>query len=522
MNLFDDALDMGDDPFNPLNVTRSSTTAGTTTAASRQKSCNACVRGKRRCDKIYPKCTRCAAKGLDCVYQKLPPVPASASSPSESSSSMGVGQNHLHKQSTNVTADFDMSGFEMPQCNLGPNAHTTTTGTGANTATTGTTTPAETLALDPNLDFSVADLINGTQHTHSIWDLPGFLEPKAQFPAPVPIPNFGESQSHSEDLEQRQPMRDIAILQEANLEGCIATDPLLVHDPRSRMGFVLSYIRDCHKTFAQTRALPFMHPRLYAQHLPRTVMSAFCAASTYATHTPTTKAWALRVLSEAAKEVQNEGRNNAVSVLDKIARVQAIVIIDTMRMLDGDISMRAAAEREQGVILEWVDELARVREELEGEDSPVTASRDKPPKSWEHWILTESLRRTIMMSMAFLCLLCVLKEQIRKPRLPLLYLPEIMTYIYPADDALWQRTLAFTASKHLWEAPTSVEFFRAWRERPQWAIQNNSFKDFWQYARSEDCDEFTKLMLTTQVGPDAMDHFMQGETAIPYDKPMCW
>ncbi|PTB61313.1 hypothetical protein BBK36DRAFT_122468, partial [Trichoderma citrinoviride] len=48
-------------------------------AASRQKSCNACVRGKRRCDKRTPRCTRCAAKGLDCVYQRQPP-PSSASS----------------------------------------------------------------------------------------------------------------------------------------------------------------------------------------------------------------------------------------------------------------------------------------------------------------------------------------------------------------------------------------------------------------------------------------------------------
>jgi len=39
---------------------------------SRQKSCNACVRSKRRCDKRTPRCTRCAEKKVDCVYQNLP------------------------------------------------------------------------------------------------------------------------------------------------------------------------------------------------------------------------------------------------------------------------------------------------------------------------------------------------------------------------------------------------------------------------------------------------------------------
>lgn len=38
--------------------------------ASRQKSCNACVRGKRRCDKRTPVCTRCAEKQISCIYHK--------------------------------------------------------------------------------------------------------------------------------------------------------------------------------------------------------------------------------------------------------------------------------------------------------------------------------------------------------------------------------------------------------------------------------------------------------------------
>lgn len=87
---------------------------------------------------------------------------------------------------------------------------------------------------------------------------------------------------------------------------------------------------------------------------------------------------------------------------------------------------------------------------------------------------------------------------------------------------MWQPCNTFTASRHLWDAPTSVDFFKAWREQPQWCIQNGIFKEFWQYAKAEDCDEFTKLMLTTQVGPDAMDHFMQGETTIPVEKVGKW
>lgn len=37
-----------------------------------RRSCQACVRGKRRCDQRSPKCTRCLNRGLDCEYANAP------------------------------------------------------------------------------------------------------------------------------------------------------------------------------------------------------------------------------------------------------------------------------------------------------------------------------------------------------------------------------------------------------------------------------------------------------------------
>lgn len=39
-------------------------------SASRQKSCHACVKGKRGCDKQQPACSRCQEKNIQCVYAK--------------------------------------------------------------------------------------------------------------------------------------------------------------------------------------------------------------------------------------------------------------------------------------------------------------------------------------------------------------------------------------------------------------------------------------------------------------------
>lgn len=41
-------------------------------AETRQKSCNACVKAKRGCDKLQPECSRCREKEITCVYAKRP------------------------------------------------------------------------------------------------------------------------------------------------------------------------------------------------------------------------------------------------------------------------------------------------------------------------------------------------------------------------------------------------------------------------------------------------------------------
>lgn len=51
-------------------------------------------------------------------------------------------------------------------------------------------------------------------------------------------------------------------------------------------------------------------------------------------------------------------------------------------------------------------------------------------------------------------------------------------------------------SRHLWEADSSFEFARMWREKPQFVITNYKFEDFLQYGRGEDVDELGEIFLT--------------------------
>ncbi|KAL2685139.1 hypothetical protein Neosp_006235 [[Neocosmospora] mangrovei] len=397
-------------------------------AASRQKSCNACVRGKRKCDKKIPRCTRCAAKGLDCVYQRLPP---GASFHDEDIGGGETATNNL----SNEVSDFDM-GFDIN--NLG---------TSTASASTATTTPeslgtnVSSIQLDSPLDFSIIDhlMANDSTAGSELWNLGDYGSSKMDIP-PVPAP-------------APLVLRDMSMLEQA--QHCMTDfNPLDVHDKRTRIGFVVDAVSHLYKDFARTRTLPFIHPRLYGSSLPRTMIAAFSAASAYAARTPENKAWVYKLVTDVAKDIHLEGER-ASTPLEKLARVQALVVLDSIRMFDGDITLRAASEREAPQSLAWLGALEELRAELEGKDDSVSSySREKPPPSWEGWMLLETPYR------------------------------------------IFESPFAFTASKYLWEADSSMNFYRAWQTKPQFHVTNMDFREVWLHAQPGDVDDFTRLMLT--------------------------
>lgn len=366
------------------------TSAASSSPASRQKSCNACVRGKRRCDKTAPRCTRCAAKGLECVYQRVPPG-SSPSSVTLAGTSARPSDAGLASASAvanpDMSEDFEMGGFDVSDLGSGYN-----TSHSAATATTATTSP-DSLTLDPSLDFSIADLLGGAHGSgmggdggdscgslSSLWSLPGFSEPKADFPSLVLPP-----QSYMQP--QRQTIRDLTLFEECRMSRkCGSMDPLLIHDPRSSIGFMVQHMTNMHADFVRTHSLPFSHPRLYSSQIPKTMMATFCAAATYMARTPSTKAWAVKAVQDATKAVHSEGAG-ATTPLEKLARCQALIVLESIRIFDGDLGMRYAAERELNILRTWTDELVGVLLDLSGANSddelPKCMGKEHLPPTWD-------------------------------------------------------------------------------------------------------------------------------------------
>ncbi|KAM3514220.1 hypothetical protein MY11210_002109 [Beauveria gryllotalpidicola] len=515
--------------------------------SSRQKSCNACVRGKRRCDKRTPRCTRCAAKGLDCVYHKMPPSSSSTTTTTTTTAQSSCGGRTpllTPGQSTTGSASPEMA--DVPDFDMGFDYESLGTETSPESLCHNVPdhlplqqdhhqqqqrqqhSGANPLHLGPGLDFDMVDFMNSappppppttttTTHNPTLGAAAAAAANNNFFANLFESINADSSSTTAASKldippvpfistalvaqpPPKTPVRDLSLLQRPL--ACVGlNDPLAVHDPRSWMGYTLAALTSMHETFARTQALPFLHPRLWATRLPKPILDVFAAATAYAHRGPHNRAWIMKLLSDTAVSVHRDGEG-AGSPRDKLARVQALVILDSMRVFDGDVGLRAAAEREAHVLGAWIGELQQAVEALEAEAATAAAtaaapvdmyvpSRDRPPKSWDAWILLESARRTLMFSCASVCMNKLLKN-------------------VDVSQAMWQN-LRFTASRHLWEAPSSVEFFRAWRDKPQYYIKDFEFKDFWSYARADDMDEFTKIMLMPQIGMDTLEHFMAGE-----------
>lgn len=327
-------------------------------AASRQKSCNACVRGKRKCDKKTPRCTRCAAKGLDCVYQRLPP------------GSNFHDDDICITDSFNDVPDFDM-GFDIN--NLGGSGTATDSSTSNTTPENVSRATTSSIELDSPLDFSIIDhlMANDTSVGSEMWSLGDYgSNNKLSIPS---IPSMPMTQVA---------IRDLAIFE--RIEPCLSEfNPLEVYDPRSRVGYTLERITNLYRDFAKTRRLPFIHPRLYGSNLPKTLLAAFSAASAYSARTPENKGWVFKLIADMAKDIHREGER-ASTPAEKLARVQAMVVLDSMRMFDGDVTMRATSERELPQFMAWMCALKEMEEELKTGDEPVaTMLKGPPPQSWE-------------------------------------------------------------------------------------------------------------------------------------------
>ncbi|KAI1099410.1 hypothetical protein F4804DRAFT_85130 [Jackrogersella minutella] len=419
--------------------------------SSRQKSCNACVKSKRRCDKQIPTCGNCTKKKYTCTYG-------------------GQLDAQSHGNSAGVPMSLDSvvspaptpygDGFALND-NGFPAAFDTDIGL-----------PDATLPMDSALESFLDSMIGNESSTPGQSDL---QRENAQI-EPTPV-----SQSLSRPDYSR--MRSV----------CDDYAPWQLADPSSRIAYAMNAFKTLHATLARNNSTMYMHSHLYVDNTPRCILQAFSMCVLYTNQTEATRGFVLKILHENVNDLKQTASGTALNPQEKLARVHAMIVYQTIRLFDGDITLGQQADNDLFLLEAWNGELRKLRDNLdELAELDAIELRNKPPESWERWLFAESVRRTYVACLSLRTFWDLLKGRTEED---------------VADPDNWRYIHRWSLSRHLWAATNSFDFYRAWKEKPMWIISAFYFDEFVRTGKGDDIDDFALVFLVLSFGINEMKIF---------------
>ncbi len=175
-----------------------------------------------------------------------------------------------------------------------------------------------------------------------------------------------------------------------------------LYDLKSPLHYVVTRVKGFTTDIATRNATPFLHRYLYRDYTPQCIMTCFTANVLYANRTQANTAMVMRALHSSVRELVDAEASRVVATpVEKLARTQALFLYQVIRLLDGDIGLRAQGEKDISLMLTWLGDLCRVRENL-GDLAQLGDSvlRKQPPRDWEVSNCPMSLTIPLLISFA--------------------------------------------------------------------------------------------------------------------------
>ncbi|KAI1422543.1 hypothetical protein F5Y12DRAFT_609193 [Xylaria sp. FL1777] len=444
-------------------------TENPSTPASRQKNCNSCVQAKRRCDRRTPICSRCVEKKTACVYSK-PKKPKMSRQPGKNAREPAPHAEAPSLQNPPYSplnlpclSSFAMNYSESMSTSFPPEVIVESAPQPNHDAAS-----SSNISMDAFMQF----IENGTLSSSDQW----LIRADDDYLPERPLTPAGKE----------------IMAGYSKMAACLHLDSWDAYDPKTPLYYILNRVKEFTAEMAAKNATPFIHRHLYYKYRPRCIMSCFTTCVLYASRTPTNMAMVIRAISDSAREFVDAEAHVVRTSIEKLARSQALFLYQIIRLFDGDITLRAQGEKDMGLLKTWLGELCRIRDNLGDLALLEYASvREQSPIEWEKWIFAESVRRTVIMAYAVIGIYELLKEsgdmELNSP---------------------WDYVHRWTIGRSLWEADSSTEFRRAWKESSHFVIANFMLEDFVENGKGEDVDDFAEIFLEVYMGGDATEEFM--------------
>ncbi|KAK2039880.1 hypothetical protein LZ31DRAFT_530877 [Colletotrichum somersetense] len=400
---------------------------------SRRKTCLACAKAKRRCDHGQAACLRCSRRKIDCVY----PTPR-ISRPKRQTAPKLV---------------------ETPAPQEGPERSTETPAACPDNSLLPWQQDAGLLQLSTD-DFDCIGLFT---------DFHDFLAPDVLLDG---TSSFSSLISSPEQM--LVPSQDFA------------SDGLFEEMIASRLQYALDEMKKVPSSTVLENQAPWSHPYLYRAHMPREMQDAQACCALYIAKNRSNSRFVLRTIQARAHELLSSPTPR--DRLGMLARLQAALLYQIIRLFDGDISLRASAQQAlpalEGAMLALVPFVKWERGRPEtgpAEDRSACPTKD----AWQEWIFQESARRTMFFTSFLLAAHNVLIGKV----------------ISGCQEDHFVG-LSWTLSAHLWKAPDVVAFAVAWGEKRHFVVTRESFSNVLEDAGADDVDAFGRILIVGGLGID--------------------
>ncbi|KAJ5710423.1 hypothetical protein N7488_004579 [Penicillium malachiteum] len=265
----------------------------------------------------------------------------------------------------------------------------------------------------------------------------------------------------------------------------------------SNLQFAIDILKNTPKTMVLENQTPWCHSKLYRNGMPKAMQDAFACCSLYLSKNEVNAPVIMSLFDERIREIIATPEPDAI--LDKLARVHALILYQIMRLFDGDIRSHATADALfaslNSSVLSLLQHLHLPLPSDTLESMPI--SIDSVGTFWESWVIQESARRTVLLAFYFMQIYKILQGN-------------VPTY---CDGKLGLQH-SWYLSAHLWNAQSAFDFAVAWAEKPHFVVDNLDFSWALTTAQPEDLDSFGKMLLVTIMGIDSTRAWFHGRGSI--------
>ncbi|KAK2598782.1 hypothetical protein N8I77_012169 [Diaporthe amygdali] len=433
----------------------------------RRKSCDACFKGRRKCDRNYPACGTCQRTKKSCHYAYAPISSATSSLPGDS-----------------ISADTNI--------NAATAAVTETTGDTAG----GLLGPGDIFLFDYGGDQS--DSFSGQR-----WPISNAASGTTRSSStrlqrnPTTLPSSSTPSSVSWCASPRLPKLNIP-----NFLGGLG-EVQRVDGSTDSWRWVIDELKRCPRDLATRGENLFMHKHLYRDAMPRAVRAALGSSAAFCMLNENNRQLLFRALDAEVLELlrppppldEDEspghgymGANasssigSRMSLIEELARLQAFTLFQMMRMYGGGLEQRVIVEQQRDLLTTWALQLLR-RSRAELGDDGHRAS-DVDGDCWHDWIVAESIRRTVMIVYMFYGMYSLATQGF------CVEIPTLSKLPVSAAPASWHSEAAYLARSRSGEAQQTLTY--------------EEFTQCWMVSLPKTVDPFDKFLVVPCKGFDGI------------------